>query len=51
MEINILILAVIVILIPILFIIGSMCSYVGKVWAMRILFRKKGEDKNGEEER
>lgn len=28
MEINILILAVIVILIPILFIIGSMCSYV-----------------------
>ncbi len=50
MEVNLLLLLVVIlILTPIVFLVGSMCSYVGKVWAMRILFKRKGEDENGEE--
>jgi hypothetical protein len=44
-----LIIAIIAILFPIYMIFVSMACYVGKVWAIRILFRRN--DKNGEEKK
>ena len=49
MEVSVWVIIGVVVAIPVLFIVGSMCSYVGKVWAIRLLFKKKKgeEDHNG----
>ncbi len=31
---------------PLIVILLSMCTYIGKVWAIRILFNKNDENKN-----